>query len=265
MASFRTECGLKVPAVTARQMRDVDRAAVQEIGPSLQQMMQSAGRSLALLCTTMLGEPWTTRPVVVVAGTGGNGGGGICAARHLANHGADVTLVVSNSRRLVGVPAQQLTLYRATNARIADPRNLSALQPGLVVDALLGYSLEGAPRGVSNDLIGWMSTVPIPVVALDVPSGVDASTGDAPGNHVRATATMTLALPNTGLHADAVGELWVSNIGIPQTVFERAGVARPPATLFASGYTVRLVRPFEDSLHTRVPPERRGRPGGTAR
>ncbi len=205
-----------------------------------------------------------TRPVVVLAGTGGNGGGGICAARHLANHGADVTLVVSDRRRLVGVPAQQLGLYQATNGRMAHPRDLSSMQPVMIVDALLGYSLEGAPRGVSNDLITWMSTVPIPVVALDVPSGIDASTGDAPGNHVRATATITLALPKTGLHVDVVGELWVSDIGIPHTVFERAGVTCPPMQLFAPGYTVRLVRPLEDSPRPRPPPERPGRPGGAA-
>lgn len=264
MASFRTEGGLSVPAVTARQMRDVDRVAVEGIGPSLEQMMENTGRSLALLCTTMLGEPWMTRPVVVVAATGGNGGGGICAARHLANHGADVTLVVSDRRQLVGVPARQLALYQAANGRIAHPRDLSSMHPVMIVDALLGYSLEGAPRGVSNDLITWMSTVPISVVALDVPSGIDASSGDAPGNHVRATATMTLALPKTGLHVDAVGALWLSDIGIPQTVFERAGVTSPPVQLFAPGYTVRLVRPLEDSPHPRSPPERRGRPGGIA-
>ena len=115
-----------------------------------------------------------------------------------------------------------------------------------------------------DDLIGWMSTVPIQVVALDIPSGIDASTGDAPTNHVRATATMTLALPKTGLHADAVGELWVSDIGIPRTVFERAGVACPPARLFSPGYTVRLVRPFEDPLTSGCRPDDEGRPGGAA-
>lgn len=78
---------------------------------------------------TMLGERGAGRPVAVVAGTGGHGGGGICAARHLANHGADVTLVVSDSRRLTGAPAQQLALYRATNGRIVDQRDLSSLQP----------------------------------------------------------------------------------------------------------------------------------------
>lgn len=240
MDSFHTDGGLRVPAVTAQQMREVDRVAVEEMGPNLHQMMENAGRSLASVCMTELGEGWAGRPVVVIAGTGGNGGGGICAARHLANHGADVTLVVSDSRRLSGVPAQQLAIYRATGARIADPRDLSTLQPALTVDALLGYSLEGAPDGVADELIGWMSDVAAPVVALDVPSGIDASTGHIPGSHVRATTTLALALPKTGLHGDMVGELWVADIGIPRGVFERAGTECPPAGLFSHGYTVRV-------------------------
>ena len=263
MDSFHTDGGLRVPAVTAQQMREVDRVAVQEIGPNLHQMMENAGRNLASVCRTMLGERWTTMPVVVVAGPGGNGGGGICAARHLANHGADVTVVVSDSRRLADVPAQQLALYRATNGLIVDPRDLSSLKPALTVDALLGYSLAGAPRGVVADLIGWMSKAPAPVVALDVPSGVDASTGEAPASHVRATTTVTLALPKTGLHVDAVGELWVADIGIPRGVFERAGVECPPAGLFSQGYTVRVTPTLKGASAERVPPERRRRSGGT--
>jgi NAD(P)H-hydrate epimerase len=157
--------------------------------------------------------------------------------------------VVSDSRRLTGVPAQQLAVYRATNGRIADPRDLSSLQPALTVDALLGYSLEGAPRGMADDLIGWMSNVAAPVVALDVPSGIDASTGHTPGSHIRATTTVTLALPKTGLHVDAVGELLVADIGIPRGVFERAGTECPPAGLFSHGYTVRVTRTGKDAPH----------------
>jgi len=112
------------------------------------------------------------------------------------------------------------------------------------------------------DLIGWTSIVPVPVVALDVSSGTEASTGDTPGSHVRATTTMTLALPKTGLHVDAVGELWVTDIGIPRGVFERAGVECPRAGLFSQGYTVRVTRTLKGPPRKRVPPERRGRPGG---
>lgn len=85
-----------------------------------------------------------------------------------------------------------------------------------------------------------MSSGVAPVVALDVPSGIDPDTGVGAGAHVRAAATMTLALPKTGLDVEAVGELWVADIGIPASVLERAGAGRPPVELFAQGYTVRL-------------------------
>jgi len=108
------------------------------------------------------------------------------------------------------------------------------------VDAVLGYSLSGAPHGAASGLIGWMSQSDAPVLALDVPSGVDASSGDSAGAHVGAATTMTLALPKTGLDVGAVGDLWVADIGIPRSVLERAGIPQPPADLFARGYRVRL-------------------------
>jgi NAD(P)H-hydrate epimerase len=200
--SFTSEAGLVVPAVTAAQMREVDRVATAEVGPNLYQMMENAGQALAAFCMVTLGDEWTAAPVVVVVGTGGNGGGGMCAARHLANHGGDVTLVPAGAERLAGVPAEQLALYRAAGGRCVEPRSLEALQPALVVDALLGYNLTGEPYGVATDLIGWMADADAPVVSLDVPSGLNATTGDCPGAHVRAATTMTLALPKTGLHVD---------------------------------------------------------------
>ncbi len=85
-----------------------------------------------------------------------------------------------------------------------------------------------------------MSNAAAPAVTLDVPTGIVAWTGDTPGSPIRATPTGTLALPQTGLHVDAVGELWVADIGIPREVLRRAGVPLPPADLFARGYRVRL-------------------------
>ena len=237
--AFRTPAGLLVPAITTEQMREVDRVAVQEVGPNLYQMMENAGRNLASLCVELLGDGWDTAPVVVLAGTGGNGGGGICAARHLANHGGNVTVVVSDPAVLGKVPAGQLALYRATGGRVAHAREIGALEAELVVDAVLGYSLGGAPYGVAADLIGWMSSRPVPVVSLDVPSGLDATTGTAPGAFVRASTTMTLALPKTGLDADAVGRLWLADIGIPREVYRRVGVQVPDG-LFTRGYRVQL-------------------------
>ena len=116
-ADFITEDGVAVPAVTASQMREIDRIAIEETGPNLFQMMENAGRNLALQTIHLLGEGWRNASVVVLAGGGGNGGGGICAARHLANRDIDVALVLSEPDRLGDVPAFQRKVFRSTRGR----------------------------------------------------------------------------------------------------------------------------------------------------
>jgi NAD(P)H-hydrate repair Nnr-like enzyme with NAD(P)H-hydrate epimerase domain len=86
-AMFSSEHGQTVPAITADQVREVDRVAIEETGPNLYQMMENAGRLLPLAVIDVLGSEGASTPITVLAGTGGNGGGGICAARHLANRG----------------------------------------------------------------------------------------------------------------------------------------------------------------------------------
>lgn len=234
---FATRSGTTVPAVTADQMREIDRLAIEETGPNLFQMMENAGRSLAMATVERLGTH--RKSVFVFAGTGGNGGGGICAARHLANHGVEVTLVLADAERLGEVPAQQLTIYRSTPGEILAPDELSGLGAHIAVDALIGYSLDGPPKGAVADLITFVNTRSELVVSLDVPSGIDATTGEAPGDHVEAGLTLTLALPKTGLDVDAVGRLELADIGIPTAVYGRAGVAMP-ATAFGLGYRTRI-------------------------
>ncbi|MHB1063033.1 MAG: NAD(P)H-hydrate epimerase [Georgenia sp.] len=237
--TFTTPTGLLVPAITTAQMREVDRVAIQEVGPNLYQMMENAGRNLAELCAESLGEDWDGRPIVVASGTGGNGGGGLCAARHLVNHGGDVTVVVTEPARLTGVPADQFALFRAAGGRVVDADDIGSLRPELVLDAVLGYSLAGAPRDAAAALIDWMIGAQAPVLSLDVPSGIDATSGTAPGVFVRASTTMTLALPKSGLDGVEVGRLYVADIGIPREVYRRVGVP-VPTTLFTHGYRVEL-------------------------
>lgn len=237
--SYLTDTGVEIPSITAAQMREVDRIATEELGPHLMQMMENAGRNLALAAIRHLGEGWRSTPIVVLAGSGGNGGGGICAARHLANHGADVTAVVTDEDHLGEAGAWQWQLYRASAGHALSRREVHGLVPGLVLDAVLGYSLDGAPRGPAAELISWALGTGAPILALDVPSGVDATTGTAPGEHVRAAATVTLALPKRGLHGAAVGDVWLADIGIPRGVYERAGLD-VPSGLFDGRYLVPL-------------------------
>ena len=239
--AFMTEAGVAVPAITTDQMREVDRVAIEEVGPNLFQMMENAGRSLALSAIQLLGTDWRAQPILVLAGPGGNGGGGICAARHLANRGANVTVVVSDEDRLGPVPSEQLDIYRGTPGQIATTDELATCDPALVIDAVIGYSLGGVPHGPAGDMIEWSAESPAPTLSLDVPSGMDATTGEAPGVHVSANRTVTLALPKSGLVGFPVGELWLADIGITAEVYRRVGIDVPP-TLFGTDFVVRLSR-----------------------
>lgn len=114
MNRYITENRIEVPAVTAEQMRKVDHIAMNETEPNLYQMMENSGRNLALLTMELLGNNWGKANIVVLAGTGGNGGGGICAARYLANRKANVKLCLTNPDKLVDVPGLQRKIFNAT-------------------------------------------------------------------------------------------------------------------------------------------------------
>lgn len=237
---FVTDSGLDVPAVTTAQMRELDRIAMEETGPNLFQMMENAGRTLALLAIEVLGGGWQTAKIVVLAGGGGNGGGGICAARHLANRRANVSLALSNPEHLGEVPALQRKVFRATSGREVQAARVMEEPADLILDALIGYSLQDAPRGTTAELIRWANGTGAPILALDIPSGVDATTGEMPGNAIGPRWTMTLALPKTGLLRASTGDLFLADIGIPEGAYRR--VARTYTPPFEDRYRVALAR-----------------------
>ncbi len=107
-----------VPAVSVEQMREVDRVMVEELGIELQQMMENAGRALARRARLMSGGDATGQRVTVLAGSGGNGGGGMVAARRLSIWGAEVTVILGQPHgQLAGVPAHQLSILRRMGCR----------------------------------------------------------------------------------------------------------------------------------------------------
>lgn len=218
---YTAETGVDVPALTAEQMRELDRIATQETGTSLLQMMENAGRSLALLAMELIGPQWRNSRIVILAGSGGNGGGGICAGRHLSNHGVPVTLCLAAPEGLSEAAALQRKIFQFTAAKEVKPSELQTLRPDLIVDALIGYGLKAGPRGTTAELIAWAIDRSVPVLALDVPSGIDATTGDAPGKFIRPSWTMTLALPKLGLLPENAGQLFLADIGIPASAIRR--------------------------------------------
>lgn len=215
---FRTTEGVAVPAVTAAEMRTVDRLA-EELGLGVVMMMENAGRTLARL----VGER-TDGEVVVYAGGGGNGGGGLACARHLTNHGHDVHVVLDRpADRMSGAAGRQLAILREMGLPIVVGADSSVRADGgsVAIDAVIGYGLESAVREPARGLVAAMNDGSETVISLDVPTGLDATTGNAPGAVVASDAILTPALPKTGL-ATVDGTLYLADIGIPGVVFERA-------------------------------------------
>jgi NAD(P)H-hydrate epimerase len=221
--SFRTPDGRTVTAVTAAEMREIDRVAVEEVGLQLLQMMENAGRILAWHVRDVREEEDS---VVVVAGNGGNGGGGMACARHLANRGIPVELLVDRSpNELSGAAATQFRILDEMDVPITrDAAQLSRTDDQrVIVDALIGYGLDGEVRPPASGLIERLNGVSGPVVSLDVPSGIDATTGETLGIAVIPDRTVTLALPKTGLET-GTGALYLADISVPRTVYERLDI-----------------------------------------
>ena len=236
-----------LPYVTTEQMIEVDRAMIEDMRIELIQMMENAGRNLAHLARIRFldGNP-QGKKVVVLAGTGGNGGGALVCARRLHTWGAKVQVVVTRpARDFTPVPAHQLDILQRMKVPIAEAEAVSqAESPALIVDGLIGYRLKGAPRGAVADLIRWANAQPAPILALDVPSGIDTTSGTVFNPAIQATATMTLALPKAGLRAPGVeayvGELYLADISVPPSLYAEPALALEVGPLFAESDILRL-------------------------
>lgn len=238
---------IKPPYLSTDQMIEIDRAMIEDYHIELIQMMENAGRNLAHLARTrfLSGDP-RGGEIVALAGNGGNGGGALVAARRLHNWGARVHVFVSApENKFPPVPALQLDIVRRMGIPVSIAEDLpDDLEADLILDGIIGYSLKGAPRGASARLIEWANTSPAPILALDVPSGVDTSTGTVFEPAVRADATMTLALPKQGLRATAVdgfvGELYLADISVPPELYAEAPLGIEVGPIFAKEEIIRL-------------------------
>jgi NAD(P)H-hydrate epimerase len=235
---FKTKSGQRIPAVTEDQMREVDRIAMEDFGLGVIQMMENAGRSLALNVMDMLGSH--AGEVTILAGSGGNGGGGICSARHLHNRGFKVHLILDRDpNELRGSTLSQFRILEKAGLGVAKPDDAEQFlkKADIVIDALIGYSLRGAPKGRTAELISLAYQNAARVLSLDLPSGMNATTGEAPGVVIRPERTLTLALPKTGLrHLD--GELYLADIGIPPEVYHSLDIRFEP--FFGDRYWIPL-------------------------
>jgi NAD(P)H-hydrate repair Nnr-like enzyme with NAD(P)H-hydrate epimerase domain len=202
-------------------MAEADRIASGELGIPLELLMENASRQIAVAARLFLGDPAGKR-IVAFAGSGNNGGDALGALRHLSGWGAEVRAV-----------------------KVGAPRDAAAVDDAdLLIDGLLGTSIAGPPRDAAADLIRSANASRVPILAVDLPSGMHPDTGEPLGVTIRAALTVTLALPKVGLmttrsHA-LVGDLLLADIGIPPQVFDRLTIET--RGLFDDGDLVRIIR-----------------------
>jgi hydroxyethylthiazole kinase-like uncharacterized protein yjeF len=239
------------PLADAAAQRALDTWAIEARGIPGLELMERAGGGLAELVARVVPEG----PIAIVCGRGNNGGDGLVAARRLRARGREVDVQLL-------CPAGELrgdarTMCERLTGSPGRPFNPGALfECAGVVDAVLGTGARGAPKGLPGDAIEAMAAAAargVPVIACDVPSGVDASSGEAPGPAVRATATATFHAAKPGLwiapgkqHA---GLVEVVDIGIPDegqpvlpafglidaTVLDELPLREPGSTKFDGG------------------------------
>jgi ADP-dependent NAD(P)H-hydrate dehydratase / NAD(P)H-hydrate epimerase len=221
--------------LTSEDVARLDAAAV-ECGVTTMQLMEIAGWQVARCAWEQIGRH--PAAIAVLAGHGNNGGDGLVAARHLATWGCIVRVaVVAEESRVQGLVLNHATSARAcgvevTVTTLADAALTIAAKSALVIDALLGTGLRSAPRDPLASVIRGMNASGGAILSVDVPSGMDATSGEAFDPCVRASATCTLTAMKHGLRSSAAlahaGAIWVADIGMPAAAWDRAGLRRPP-------------------------------------
>lgn len=212
------------PILTSDGMRAADGAAIDEWGVPGRVLMETAGRAVTDVIQDRFDE---AARVAVLCGTGNNGGDGFVVARRLAQRGGAVVCVLAGEPATPDAQANLDLLRRladdGASVEIADAPPSEA--PDLVVDALLGIGVRGPLREPVRSLAAWAARQAAPVLAVDVPTGLDATTGDAAEDSLRADRTVALGALKAGLVLGdgprLAGELHVVEIGIPEAALQR--------------------------------------------
>ena len=267
-------------APTASQMRRIDADAVEKYNMAGIVLMENAGRAVADAIVDYLREPVGKR-VCVFCGKGNNGGDGYVAARWLQYHGAEVKMFLFAGRdEIRGDAAQHLSTLDRLGIEFfeapADPRDwdiirIAANFSDVLVDALLGTGFQGEIQGPMAMAIEIINSSEKPVFAVDIPSGIDADTGQVRGSAVKALHTVTFALPKPGLllhpGAEYAGTLRIAPIGLPVALIEETSIQQH----FVEAADIRAILPVRTpaahkgmSGHVLIMAGSRGKSGAAA-
>jgi len=225
--------------VTSDEMRSLEQAAIQAYGiPSLL-LMENAGLAVFHCAREIFHGRQEGKRVLILAGKGNNGGDGLVAARHLSNNGAEVKIfLLGKPEELQGDAQVNWQIVKAMGIPcqlIQTERDLNLLRVGLmvaelVVDAIFGTGFKGAVQGLTARLMTLVNEAQKPVLAVDLPSGVEANSGAVRGVCLKADQTVTLGLPKFGLllepAARFVGQLTVADISLPLELLRQQRFSR---------------------------------------
>ncbi len=221
--------------LTREQSRQADRRAMEEYGISGLVLMENAGRGVADRLCQLLAVAVGDAPhkVVICCGKGNNAGDGFVIARHLDLRGHDVRVLLwAEPSELTGDAEVNFRILEKTGMRIEifgnqhDATRLEGQLSGAawIVDALLGTGAQGKPRPPLDVVIEQINTAPAPILAVDLPSGLDCDTGQPARHTVRAVVTCTFLAAKTGFLAPGAdkytGQLHVLDIGTPRKLID---------------------------------------------
>lgn len=210
------------------QITELDRLAIEQAGLDILQMMEMAGNKFALVVKNHFSN-LKGKNILILSGTGNNGGDGLSAARYLSNWGAKVTVILAKQDLKVA-PKHHMSILKKMDIDIKSAA--TSLPPtDLIVDALLGYNQQGDAKSPFDYLISKSNESAAPIFAFDNPSGLNIETGDPTNSTIKATVTVTLAVIKRGLVEQKakkyVGDLYLVDLGIPKRVYEKVGLEFP--------------------------------------
>jgi hydroxyethylthiazole kinase-like uncharacterized protein yjeF len=228
------EVNMKI--VTTTEIRNIEKAAIEEYGIPSIVLMENAGVEVVRQMESIIGNLYNKK-VAIFAGTGSNGGDGYVVARHLHNQGAKVKVFLVGTKAAVAGDAvlnlkiitnMGIDVLEVANEQDWDKVKIAMTFTDVLVDALLGTGFTGQLRNPINHVVESINKSNKQIIAIDVPSGVDADNGQVRGRAVKATYTISFSLPKQGLllypGASYVGDLRVADIGIPRALLTDSNI-----------------------------------------
>jgi hydroxyethylthiazole kinase-like uncharacterized protein yjeF len=219
--------------ITPEKMREIDRRTQEEFDIPATILMENAGRAVFQTAMEMLSEK-QEKKVTIVCGRGNNGGDGFVAARHLMNNGIDVSIfLVGDTKELKGEAkanyhrAEKVAKTMGKVVEVLNEKNLSSFGrklggTSLIIDGLFGTGLAREVGEPEKSIIQLINDSQKPVLAVDVPSGLDAANGNVLGLCIKANKTVTFARPKTGFVGNEkyTGKMITADISIPTVLLD---------------------------------------------